>query len=110
MSKDCPWAFMAIAKLSCTGNCSRLNSNGVSVGIRGICGMKTTSPLALPVRMVASKTLSIILLIVSHVPLRSLGEFRFLKSVTGAPTSRWESCWCQAIQKFSGKVHNFIGV
>lgn len=65
--KTVHWTFfMAIAKLSITGNCSCLNSNDTLDGISGICGTKTTSPVALPVRTVTYKTLGIILLIVCH--------------------------------------------
>lgn len=85
--KTVHWTFfMAIAKLSITGNCSCLNSNDTLDGISGICGTKTTSPVALPVRTVTYKTLGIILL--NCVPLQSLGGSRFLKSITDAPILR----------------------
>ena len=44
--------FMVIAKASRTGNCSRLKSNGKSVGIVGIRGIKTSSPLYFPLMVV----------------------------------------------------------
>ena len=56
------------------------------MGMRGILGMKTSSPLALPVIMVASKTCAISLFTVSLVPLHSFGGSRFHSNVMGAPT------------------------
>ena len=52
-----PWdLLMDIAEHGRTGNWSRSNSNGRSFGMRGILGMKTSSPLAVPHRIVASIT------------------------------------------------------
>jgi hypothetical protein len=54
---DCPYALLIdIADVRRAGNCSRLNSNGISVGIIGIPGRNTSSPFVQPVRMVASIT------------------------------------------------------
>jgi hypothetical protein len=51
---------VVIAKASRTGNCKRLNSEGISVGIIGIHGNSTSSPLNFPFKMVASMILFII--------------------------------------------------
>ena len=48
-------------KASRTWNCNRLNSNGISVGITGRRGLRT-SPFDLPFRIAASMTLSIFFL------------------------------------------------
>ena len=61
---DCPCALlMVIAKASCTGNCRRLNSNGISVIIIGMHDNRISSPLNLPFKMVASMILFIIFFI-----------------------------------------------
>jgi hypothetical protein len=58
---NCPCAFlMAIAEASRTGNCKRLNLNDISVGIIGIRGNSTSSPLNFPFKIVASMILFII--------------------------------------------------
>jgi hypothetical protein len=45
---------MVIAKASHTGNCKLLNSKDISVGIIGIRGNSTSSPLNFPFKIVAS--------------------------------------------------------
>jgi len=56
--KVCPWDLLIfIAKHTLTENCSLLNANGKSVGIIGILGINTNSPVAGPVKTVASMTL-----------------------------------------------------
>jgi hypothetical protein len=49
-----------ITKASRTWNCKRLNSEGISVGIIGIHGNSTSSPLNFPFKIVASMILFII--------------------------------------------------
>ena len=45
--KDCPCALLIdMANASLIGNWRRLKSKGISVGMSGILGMKTSSPLA----------------------------------------------------------------
>ena len=84
-----PWALlMDMAKLSLTGNCIRLNVNARSLGMTGIRGMNTSSPLAHPVMTVASRGFGMRLFTRSLVPLHSLGASRFRSSMMGAPTFR----------------------
>jgi len=64
---------MVIVKANRTGNCSRLNSNGTSVGIIEMHGMRTSSPLYFPFSIVASITLFINFFIANHVPLQRRG-------------------------------------
>jgi hypothetical protein len=40
-------------------NCNRLKPNGISLGIKGIRGIETTSPFYFPFKIVASMTLFI---------------------------------------------------
>ena len=63
----------------------RLNSNGKLFGIRGMRGMNTLSPFPDPVNIVASMTFLCNLVIRNLVPLQSLGGFKFLNKITGAP-------------------------
>ena len=85
----CPWALlMDMAKLSLTGNCIRLNVDARSLGMTGIRGMNTSSPLAHPVMTVASRRFGMRLFTRSLVPLHSLGASRFRSSMMGAPTFR----------------------
>ena len=63
--------LMVIAKANRTGNCRRLNSNGISVGIIGVCGNSTSSSLNFPFKIIASMILFIIFLTESLVPLQS---------------------------------------
>ena len=73
-TSDWPYdLFMVITKAKCAGNYRRLKSNGKSVGIIGICGIKTSSPLYLPLMIVASMTLFIKFFTASLVPLHSRG-------------------------------------
>jgi hypothetical protein len=51
---------MVIAKASCTGNCKRLNSTDISVGIIGMRGNGASSPLNSTFKIVASMILFII--------------------------------------------------
>ena len=54
-SKDCPCALLImIADANRIGNCNLLNWNDISVGIIGIRGMRTSSPLKGPVKIFAS--------------------------------------------------------
>jgi hypothetical protein len=54
--------------------------------------MKTSSPFALPVNIVASMMFGISLLTHSLVPLHSLGGSRFLNSSIGEPTFKVKLC------------------
>ncbi|MEE6462842.1 hypothetical protein FKM82_001734 [Ascaphus truei] len=79
---------MVIAKASLMGNCSRLKVKGMSVGMSGMRGMKTSWPLALPVKIVASIRLGINVLMHNLVPLQRLGVWRLRSSMMGDPTFR----------------------
>jgi hypothetical protein len=59
-----------------TGNCNRLNSNGMFVGIRGIRGI-STSLFALPIYIVASIKFGFNLFTANIVPLHSFDAFKF---------------------------------
>lgn len=49
MQSNCPCGLLIfIAKAKCTGNCSRLNVKGKSMGIIGMRGISTSSPLHFP--------------------------------------------------------------
>ncbi|GFW64512.1 hypothetical protein TNCV_2820931 [Trichonephila clavipes] len=78
---------VVIAKASRTGNCKRLNSNGISVGIIGIRGNRTSSPLNFPVKIVASIAFHcvIIFLTESLVPLKSWWIYVSKKYAMGTP-------------------------
>jgi hypothetical protein len=69
---DCSCALlMVIAKASRTGNCKRLNSKGISVGIIGMRGNSTSSPLNFSFKIVASMILFIIFFTESLLPFSS---------------------------------------
>ena len=62
-----------IAKQTLMGNCSCLNWNGKSVGIRGILGINTSSPSYCPIIIVASRTFGFNLFTTNQVPLHNFG-------------------------------------
>ena len=68
------------------GNCNLLNWNSITSGDRGILGIKTSS-----VRIVASITCCVSLLITSLVPLQSQGRSKFC-DIIGAPTLSSNLC------------------
>jgi hypothetical protein len=83
---------MDIANDKRTRNCNRLNSNGMSVGIRGIRGMSITSPFALPFNIVASIKFGINLVAANLVPLHSFGAFKFRSKIIDEPTFKFKQC------------------
>ena len=105
-ANDWPCALLIVmAKAKRIGNCNRLKVNGISSVIIGIRGMKTSSPLAHPVRIVASMMQLCNFFTQSLVPLQSLGVSKFLKSIIGAPTLRVKLCGgtpgiSKGVQKF----------
>jgi hypothetical protein len=75
---DCPCdLFIDIANASRTGNCNCLKLNGMSFGIIGMRGIKTSSPLYFPFKIVASITLFINFFTASRVPLQRRDWFMF---------------------------------
>ncbi|GBM70678.1 hypothetical protein AVEN_270785-1 [Araneus ventricosus] len=68
------------------GNCYLLNLEGKSFGIIGMRGIKTLSPLAMPVITVARMTFGHRCVIRNCVPMRSLGISRLRINSTGTPT------------------------
>ena len=75
---DCPWdLFIDIANLSRTGKCNRLKFNGMSIGIKGIRGIKTSLPLYFSFKILASMTLFINFFTASRVPLQRRCWFIF---------------------------------
>jgi hypothetical protein len=77
-SNDWPCDLLiVVAKANRTENWIRLNWNGRSVGMIGIHGIRTSSPLNFPLMIVACITLFISFLTDNRVPLQNLGWFRF---------------------------------
>ena len=74
------------------GNCNRLNSIGMSVGIIGMRRMRTSSPLDLPFRIVASMRLGINFLTASLVPLCIRGGLMLRRRIMGAPILSDNTC------------------
>jgi uncharacterized membrane protein YjjP (DUF1212 family) len=77
---------MVIAKASRTGNCKRLNSNIICVGIIAMSGNSTSSPLNFTFKIVASMILfftghlvtwSLCHLVTGHLVTLSLGDKPF---------------------------------
>jgi nicotinamide riboside transporter PnuC len=72
---------MVIAKASRTGSCKRLNSNDISVGIIGMRGNSTSSPLNFPLKIVASMILFIIFftghLVTGHLVINLFGHAHY---------------------------------
>jgi hypothetical protein len=58
--------LMVIAKASRTGNYKRLNSNDISVGIIGMRGNRSSSPMNFTFKIVASM-ISFIIFITGHL-------------------------------------------
>lgn len=63
------WFFIVIAKASLIGNCNRLSWEAISIGIIGVRGSSISSPLKLPLKIVASMTLFKHFLTANLVPL-----------------------------------------
>ena len=80
---------MAIAKQTRIENRNLRNWKGVSEGISRILGMNTFLFFPCPVSMVAC---AIICLIISLVPLQSLGASKFRRSITDQPTFSLSLC------------------
>ena len=78
---------MVIAKASRTGNCKRLNSNGI-----GIRGKSTSSPLNFPFKIVASMMLFMSLFTESLVPLQSRGGLMLRRRIIGTPIFNVKAC------------------
>jgi len=75
---DCPCdLFIDIENASRTGNCNRLKSNGMSFGIKGIRGIKTS----LLLQIVASTTLFINFFTASRVPLQGFIDGRLFSII-----------------------------
>ena len=73
-SKDWPCALLiVIADANPIGKCNLLNWNDISVGIIGIRGMRTSSPMKGPVKIVASMMLVINFFTERCAPLQKLG-------------------------------------
>jgi len=64
----------------------------MSVGIREIRGMSTTSPFALPVNIVASIKFGINLFTANLVSLHSFGAFKFRNKIIDEPTFKFKQC------------------
>jgi hypothetical protein len=85
---------MIIAKASRTENCKRLNSNSITVGVIGIGGNSTCSPLKFPFKIMVSIMLYMNFFTASLVPLQMGGGFMFHKimmptSIFNARTYDW---------------------
>jgi len=76
---------MVTAKETLTGNCTLLNSIVKSEGIKGILGIKASSPAAGPVKIVASITLLRKAVTCNRVLLHNLGGLRFRSNIVGVP-------------------------
>ena len=70
----------------------RLSSNGMSTGIRWILGIKMSSLVPGPLRIVASRTWGMMYFTVRRVSLHSLGGSKFLRSMTAVSTLRIKLC------------------
>lgn len=77
---------MVMAKARRTGNYNRLKSKGKSVEIIGIRGISTSSPLHLPLMIVASIKFGDSFLTASLVPLHNFGGSKLRMSINGEPT------------------------
>ena len=84
--KDCPCALLiVIANANRIGNCNLLNRNDISVGIIGIRGMTTSSPLKGPVKIVVCMMSVINFFTGIRVSLQSLGWLIFPYMIIGTP-------------------------
>ncbi|GBL95999.1 hypothetical protein AVEN_199964-1 [Araneus ventricosus] len=84
----CPFECLALSPTNDNfkGNCHLLNWDGKSFGIIGMRGIKTLSPLAMPIIRVSRTTFGPKCVICNRVALRSLGTLRLLINSTGTPT------------------------
>lgn len=104
-SKDRPWALlMVIANTNQIGNCNLLNWNGISVGIIGMRGMRTPSPLKGPVKIVASTTLLISFFTASRAPVRALTGWH----LATWQLARWYSTAVRAVASLADRVNSKI--
>ena len=83
---------MDIANDKRTRYCNRLNSNGISVGIIAIRGIKQTSHLDLAVKIIDSIKFGNNFFTVNLVPLHSFGELIFRNNIIKEPTFRFKQC------------------
>ncbi|GBM98896.1 hypothetical protein AVEN_201013-1 [Araneus ventricosus] len=77
---------LSLANANFKGIYYLLNLVGKSFGIIGMRGIKTFSPLAMPVVTVARTVLGPRSVICNRVPMRSLGTLRLRINSTGTPT------------------------
>ncbi|GBN33239.1 hypothetical protein AVEN_10455-1 [Araneus ventricosus] len=77
---------LSLANAIFKGNCYLLNWDGKSFVVIGMHGIKTLSPLAMPVITVARTTFGPKCVICNRVPLRSLGTSKLRINSTGTPT------------------------
>ena len=92
--------FMVIAKAKSTGNCRCLKSNDKSVGIIGVRGIKTSSPLYLPLMIIATRTL--------FIKFFTASRGCYVAWLLLIVNVRWESRKIHWIQKLCGIVDYVI--
>ena len=81
-SKDYPRALLImIANANRIGNCNLLNWNDISVGVIGICGLRTSSPLKALSKFLLLWCWSLIFFTERRVPLQSLGWLIFCNMI-----------------------------
>ncbi|GBN89900.1 hypothetical protein AVEN_104069-1 [Araneus ventricosus] len=83
----CPFPCLplSLANANFKGNCYLLNLDGISFGIIGMRGIKTLSPLTMPVITVARTTFGHRCVICNSVSMRSLGSSKLRINSTGTP-------------------------
>ncbi|CAD7003005.1 unnamed protein product [Ceratitis capitata] len=101
-------ARLGIEKAKQMGNCSLVNGMGESVGIIGIRGNKTVSPLNFPTKIVALLAFPVILVITRRVSLHSLEGSQLRSRMIGDPRHQ-SKVVCSGISEMSNEFENSIG-
>ena len=115
-SSDWPCTLLiAIKKASSMWNCNRLNSNGMSVGITGRHGMRSSSPFDQLLRIVSSMTLSINFFKNKSSSIAHSRWIDVVKKNYGHTTFEWQymlrySWNVQWIKHFNWVIHNFVHI
>ncbi|GFS84720.1 uncharacterized protein TNCV_4608231 [Trichonephila clavipes] len=99
--------LIVIKNATFNGNCRRLKLNGKLLVMIGMRGIRTLSPLASPIKIVAFTLCLPSSVIHNRVPLHNLGTFKLRINKTGTPT--FNSNLCDDIPDKSKELRNSTG-
>ncbi|GFX39894.1 uncharacterized protein TNCV_2646571 [Trichonephila clavipes] len=99
--------LIVIVNATFNGNCRRLKLNGKLLGMFEMCGIRTLSPLASPVKIVAFTICLPSSVIRNRVPLHNHGASKLRINKTGTPT--FNSNLCDGTPDKSEEFRNSTG-